>query len=968
MHHQRRLRRIRPLVAALAASATVLLVPAVASAEDEGAGDETVVGELVQAWAEPETDSEATDEVHAEPLSWIETDSGEAVRVPTEQVEDLPVGATVEVTVGDEVADEASRETGLEAAREVLATEVLAAGSDDGTATAPAGSPLTNQVTVVMVTPAGGIRDSRTLAQVVDAVNGPVASFWSEESQGAIKVGVTAAHDWRTTVAACSDPTGLWNEVAGQVGFTSGPGKHLLVYVTSAPSGLSGCSYGLAQVGSGPTSGGRMYVRDTMTSLIAHELGHNFRLGHSSGRQCDGAVETGTCRTQEYRDFYDVMGSSWGRVGSLNAAQAQLLGVLPSPQRLTVQASGAGGVFTLAPFSGRAGVRTIRLVDAEGVDYWVEYRTATGRDDWLGSAGTNPYGLQPGVLLRRGGPSPDTSLLLDATPSRQSDWNADRQTALAPGGAVRLSGGDFTVSVLSASASGAVLQVSTGGDADLAASATRLARTRDDATVYVVSGSNKYWISNMATLEALSPLGPVTVVPQSFLDRRTTVSGMSRIVMAPSGTAYFVDAGIKLPFPSCELVVEFGGTCAGAVRLEQPLIDALHSGPPITQLYRTTSGKAFFVAGGAKREVFDDTALALAGLPSGAVTLLETGLASLPYGMPITRDGVVLRNRQNGTMTVSAGGQFTTVSEGVRSATALASLPVRSLDDAGLRLLPTSAVLGPLVSEGPGGRAFLLTEQGKRHVTDPSMLPASLPVMPPAVLGLVPDGPTLDAGVFLKGSTHGSIYTLRAGQLRGIRSWADLIALNGGSPALAIATVEQRLVDLLPLGPIQLGPGTLVVSPRDATVYFVNGVAELVPVTSFAVTNELGAGRLAWIGDAELGAYTVRAGAISPAIDCAGTRYLGLGGKLYRVGPDAAAHYSLGFTPVDPVACGALTKAAGDLTRFLRGGDGSIYLVESGVKRPIASLATYVARGGTAANTIQTSNFGLSLVPTGAVV
>ena len=36
----------------------------------------------------------------------------------------------------------------------------------------------------------------------------------------------------------------------------------------------------------------------------------------------------------------------------------------------------------------------------------------------------------------------------------------------------------------------------------------------------------------------------------------------------------------------------------------------------------------------------------------------------------------------------------------------------------------------------------------------------------------------------------------------------------------------------------------------------------------------------------------------------------------------------------------------------------------TGVKRPIASLATYVARGGTADNTIQTSNFGLSLVPT----
>src|SRR6185312_13129703 len=99
---------------------------------------------------------------------------------------------------------------------------------------------------------------------------------------------------WMTTTATCADPTALWDEAAAAVGFQSGPGEHLMLYVTSTPGGLAGCSYGLAQVGSGPGSGGRLYVRDTITSVIAHELGHNFRLGHSSGRQCNNAVETGT--------------------------------------------------------------------------------------------------------------------------------------------------------------------------------------------------------------------------------------------------------------------------------------------------------------------------------------------------------------------------------------------------------------------------------------------------------------------------------------------------------------------------------------------------------------------------------------------------------------------------------------------------------------------------------------------------
>ena len=99
--------------------------------------------------------------------------------------------------------------------------------------------------------------------------------------------------------------------------------------------------------------------------------------------------------------------------------------------------------------------------------------------------------------------------------------------------------------------------------------------------------------------------------------------------------------------------------------MEQPLIDAFYSGPPITPLYETTSGKTFFVTAGTKREVVDSTALAEAGLPSAAVRLLETGLAALPYGPPVTRDGVVLRDRRTAAVTVSAGGQFTTISEGL---------------------------------------------------------------------------------------------------------------------------------------------------------------------------------------------------------------------------------------------------------------------------------------------------------------
>ena len=152
------------------------------------------------------------------------------------------------------------------------------------------------------------------------------------------------------------------------------------------------------------------------------------------------------------------MGVSWAQLGSLNAAQAARLGVLPAAQQQSLGVQGGAVSVTLAPISGRSGTRAVRLTDAEGVDYWLEYRTATGRDAWLGTA-ANRYRLQTGVLLRRAEGLPDTSVLLDGTPGAASAWGTDLQTALPVGAAVPVSGGDFTVVVQGVTAAGAVLTV-----------------------------------------------------------------------------------------------------------------------------------------------------------------------------------------------------------------------------------------------------------------------------------------------------------------------------------------------------------------------------------------------------------------------------------------------------------------------------------------------------------------------------
>src|SRR5215207_1650431 len=187
---------VRRLVPALAVAAVVAvpLLPATAQAQ-EPAGS-TVVGELVQAWPEVAGGAEAGHGAE-QPITWVETAEGESVRIPTEDAAGLPAGATVEVTVGGAVSDPAAAQ-GLEPARALLGGEILAEKR-------PA-SVATNEVTVALVAPRGVAHDAVRPEQVAAAVDGPVARFWSEQTDGAVNLHVAEVRDWVDTTVGCGKP------------------------------------------------------------------------------------------------------------------------------------------------------------------------------------------------------------------------------------------------------------------------------------------------------------------------------------------------------------------------------------------------------------------------------------------------------------------------------------------------------------------------------------------------------------------------------------------------------------------------------------------------------------------------------------------------------------------------------------------------------------------------------------------
>lgn len=271
--------------------------------------------------------------------------------------------------------------------------------------------------------------------------------------------------------APCSAHYDMWDQAAAAVGFVPGPGRHLLLHVSSYGLGTSWpCEYTMAEIGAGPGAGGMSYVRGSGTADLARQLGHNFGLGHSLAlRGCQGSIEHG-CETGSEGDWYDVMAPlSPFSPGSLSTPQAAALGVLPTDAVQTIGSAGTGDrTYSLSPMQSTSGVRALKLVTGSAV-YWLEYRPAAGPDAWLASP-TQVNWPEAGVLVRRVPLGSDDVHLLDPTPT----WDpADRAVAMPLNVPVTMSS-VFQVTVVSASASEVTLRVSsyylgrTPGDPDCA--------------------------------------------------------------------------------------------------------------------------------------------------------------------------------------------------------------------------------------------------------------------------------------------------------------------------------------------------------------------------------------------------------------------------------------------------------------------------------------------------------------------
>ncbi|AMB59390.1 hypothetical protein AWU67_11560 [Microterricola viridarii] len=324
----------------------------------------------------------------------------------------------------------------------------------------------------------------------VNALVAELSAYWASQSGGAIPQITRSTPIRRIAVGNPCDAKGVWAAAANAFGqpqpfqyYGSGQARHLVTIATPTPGDGCEAGSGLGSVGVGVHTGGLSWnavAGPDAASIVGHELGHNFGLGHSNLHSCAGntivegipngsGVYSNGCLDEEYADYYDIMSGGLSycadrcyttdKITALNVAHKSSLGFLnaASLANLSLPSSelSAAHTVTLRAASDTSGLRGIRLVNPQdGGVYFVEFRNGAGLD--AGGLYTTPVGGGSGVrVLRLADGNAPSSRVLSPLPAA----GGTRNQLLDSGETFTTANRGVSVSIASASASAVTLNV-----------------------------------------------------------------------------------------------------------------------------------------------------------------------------------------------------------------------------------------------------------------------------------------------------------------------------------------------------------------------------------------------------------------------------------------------------------------------------------------------------------------------------
>jgi hypothetical protein len=321
-------------------------------------------------------------------------DAGILTRLDVDDtVYDLPAGLAVDSQTGDEVVvtlRAAPSLTVAQALKEIAVTEpadrahvvstLPVQGQSATTAAADVVLPVTLGTHTLTILPVYWDSPDTATVSSLSGVAVAATQYWATQSSGRLAVSPSVRAWAKIPDPGSCDSTAIFSSALLANGSpTVSEIHHVLVYFPER-SDCGGWA-GMATVG-----GGKVWVNGSqIVDVFAHELGHNFGLGHANTMTCTASGTrvaiatpvTANCMTQPYGDWADVMGIGLPRAtGNLNSAFADYLGFAAVTD---VTGGTMSSSVQIWPLASTTSTRAVKLTTNDGTLY-VDYRPAVAPD------------------------------------------------------------------------------------------------------------------------------------------------------------------------------------------------------------------------------------------------------------------------------------------------------------------------------------------------------------------------------------------------------------------------------------------------------------------------------------------------------------------------------------------------------------------------------------------------------------
>ena len=495
---------------------------------------------------------------------------------------------------------------------------------------------------------------------------------------------------------------------------------------------------------------------------------------------------------------------------------------------------------------------------------------------------------------------------------------------------------------------------------------------------YLIVDNNKYLISDPETVKALSPLGPLGTISADYLNTFNDAGPMTRVVKAITGQLYYVDAGKKYTFSSCDQVASFGLDCTKAIVLTASQLAALPAGGPVTAYVAGDNGDTYIVQNGLKRQILDQESLAAAGIAVPALSNLKiSGLGHLGWGKPIIRNGAMFTNVTNGNLGLYANDSYSEVSKATAAELDFTKwfIPsVGKMTTPGLSQVASISVLQTIVSSS-NSTHYLITADGKRKIENGTDLIKNAQVVADPILNQIPNSSAsaLKTPFFAKSSTENPIYLVRNLQKRAVLTGADRAKFAPAMTDPLIQVLSPSAMAMIAAGQPAFAPGTYLKASDSSVNYLIDGYDRALIVPSAEKAAQLGLlAKPRVVKPSDFKGYNKKVAIETSKVLCQDQLFMAVGGKLSGISVADAAHYPGTVLSLDALTCATLKKnlAADDrlnqIGRFIRTPDRQLWLVQRGKKRLIANAAAYQLLVGDRVPLVAVDAYFGSLIPVGA--